>query len=77
LEVLELTQAELALLRAVRSCAGADGSARSLFHVAVRVAALDYAYAHHVLARLEVLGYVRVQRAGAGRPLIMWPVSPV
>jgi hypothetical protein len=73
LEALELKPAELDLLRAIRSCAGADGAARSLFYVAVVRSGLDYACAHHSLRTLEVLGYVRVARRGAGRPLTMRP----
>lgn len=76
LEAFELTQVQSVLLAAIRSCAGADGAARSLFDVAVRIAGVDYAYARHCLNRLELLGYVRIERAGAGRPLVMWPVSP-
>jgi hypothetical protein len=75
LEVHELTPVELDLLRGIRRCAGADGAARSLFDVAVRHAGLDYPYALSCLNHLERLGYVRVQRAGAGRPLVIWPVS--
>lgn len=67
----ELTPFDQELMRAIQDCAGPDGVARSLFYVAVRVAGIDYAHAHHRLRVLEVLGYVHVDRPGPGLPLAM------
>ncbi len=67
----ELTPVDHQLLQAIRAGTAADGLARSLFQVAVVKVGVDYAWAHHRLAVLEMLGYVRVERPGGGQPLIM------
>ena|SRR5579859_1247767 len=67
----ELTPFDHQLLSAIRTAADSDGLARSLFHVAVEQAGLDYKWALHRLNLLEVLGYVRVERQGDGLPLVM------
>jgi len=67
----ELTPFDQELLKAIRSNAGEDGAARSLFQVAVVDAGLHYRWALYRLSVLEVLGYVRVERTGEGLPLIM------
>lgn len=67
----ELTPTDHELLKAIRADADAEGEARSLFQIAVVNAGVDYAWAHHRLAVLEMLGYVRVVRPGGGHPLIM------
>jgi len=67
----ELTGVDHILLKAIGSGAGADGQVRSLFQVAVVDAGLSYPWALYRLNVLEAMGYVRVERQGAGRPLLM------
>lgn len=67
----EITPFDQQLMRAIVECAAADGSARSLFRVAVRHAGLDYPWAHHRLHVLEAIGWVHVQRRGRGSCLVM------
>lgn len=67
----ELTMVDHELLKAIRAGSGKDGEVRSLFQVAVVEAGLHYPWALHRLNVLEALGYVRVERHGAGRPLVM------
>jgi hypothetical protein len=67
----EMTPFDLALLAAIRSNTDLDGAAHSLFHVAVFESGLHYRWALHRLNVLEALGYVRVERPGAGLPLVM------
>lgn len=67
-----LTPAEEALIGAIRMCADSDGVARSLFHIAVRVAQVNYTYAHVRVRRLEKLGILQIQRSnGRGSPLAL------
>jgi len=72
----DLTGVDRALLAAIKEAARQDGSAVSLFDVAVRRAGLNYWWALYRLRGLELLGYVRVDRSGPGRPLVMHPVDP-
>ncbi len=67
----ELTPVDRELLRAISSNAGSDGSARSLFNIATRHEGIDYKWASLRLRVLEILGYVTVQRAGPGYPLVI------
>jgi len=67
----ELTSVDLLLLNSIRANVGADGAARSLFQIAVVDAGVSYEWAHYRLWVLECLGYVRVERPGGGRPLVM------
>lgn len=67
----QLTGVDEALLAAIHQAAGPDGSASSLFDVAVRRAGLNYWWALYRLRGLELLGYVRVERRGQGLPLVM------
>jgi hypothetical protein len=73
--ITQLSAFDRDLLEAIRAAAGADGTARSLFDVAVRRAGLDYDWAHYRLGTLEALGYVQVVRPGNGIPLIMRPLG--
>jgi len=67
----ELTSVDLELLKAIERASKKNGAAKSLFHVAMRLAGVDYKHAHHRLYVLEALGYVSVERSGRGFPLIM------
>lgn len=64
-----LTPFDKDLLSAIQASAGIDGVASSLFRVAVTVGGLHYEWARFRLHRLEALGYIRVERRGAGLPL--------
>ena len=59
------------LLQALQRKTRSDGSARSLFRLAVVESGLDYPWAHNSLTKLEVLGCVQVERCGGGHALVM------
>lgn len=65
-----LTPFDRDLLSAIQAAADIDGAVSSLFRVAVRDNGLHYEWARQRLRRLEVLGYVSVQRR-TGLPLVI------